>query len=38
MPNNLKGAAAKLAKLVEEHADYELEGFKWLVFNREVVA
>ncbi|RYB98035.1 hypothetical protein [Ciceribacter ferrooxidans] len=38
MPNNLKGAAAKLAKLVEEHADHELEGFKWLVFNREVVA
>lgn len=38
MKNNLKGAAEKLAKLVEEAADYEFEGFTWLAFNREIVA
>ncbi len=30
MTHALKGTAAKLAKLVQEHGDYEFEGFMWL--------
>lgn len=38
MAHNLKGAAAKLAKLVEDHGAYEFEGFTWLQGHIEKIA
>ncbi|MCR8493154.1 hypothetical protein ABDF71_20220 [Ochrobactrum sp. WV_118_8] len=38
MTHDLKGTAAKLAKLVEEEGSYEFEGFSWLPTTIEGVA